>query len=136
LVAFGNDGKPSFDRICRRILQRDRSVPVALVGFDDAPALWQAVREHRLEGVVAKKIDEPYRPGERTWIKRKNPDWPRYEAEREAAIRERQRRLRPALSRTDYRGGRSRFQASPLSPLRGFRPRLSAFHSRNDIREV
>src|SRR5439155_20104975 len=34
LVAFGNDGKPSFDRICRRILQRDRSVPVALVVFD------------------------------------------------------------------------------------------------------
>jgi bifunctional non-homologous end joining protein LigD len=118
LVAFGNDGKPSFDRICRRILQRDRSVPVALVvfdlldldgdptmrlpyrhrrellesldfagcqlcpRFDDAPALWQAVQEHRLEGVVAKKLDERYRPGERTWIKRKNPEWPRYEAER------------------------------------------------------
>lgn len=111
-------------RICRRILERDGSVPVALVvfvaleldgettdrlpyrrrrellealgfagpyqlcpRFDDGAALWQAIREHRLEGVVAKRLHEPFWPGERTWIKKKNPEWPRYEAEREAAIR-------------------------------------------------
>jgi bifunctional non-homologous end joining protein LigD len=34
--------------------------------FDDGAALWQAIREHQLEGVVAKRLDEPYRPGERT----------------------------------------------------------------------
>src|SRR2546421_10594945 len=34
LVAFGNDGKPSFDRLCRRLLQRDPRVPVALGVFD------------------------------------------------------------------------------------------------------
>jgi hypothetical protein len=41
---------------------------------------------------VAKRLDEPYRPGERSWTKRKNPEWPRYEAEREAIVRERERR--------------------------------------------
>jgi bifunctional non-homologous end joining protein LigD len=131
LVAFGNDRKPSFRQVCRRMLERDVSVPVTLVVFDfleldgettirlpyrrrrelletlnfagcwqlcprydDGPALWHAIREHQLEGVVAKRLSEPYRPGERSWVKRKNPEWPRFEAEREAAIRERQRRPR------------------------------------------
>jgi ATP-dependent DNA ligase len=53
--------------------------------------LWDSVVEHRLEGVVAKRLSEPYRPGERSWIKKKNPGWPRYEAEREAIVRDRQR---------------------------------------------
>jgi bifunctional non-homologous end joining protein LigD len=57
--------------------------------FEDGAALWRSVVEHRLEGIVAKRLTEPYRLGERSWIKRKNPGWPRYEAEREAAIRER-----------------------------------------------
>jgi hypothetical protein len=34
------------------------------------------------------------RLGMRGWTKRKNPDWPLYQAEREAAIRDRQRRVR------------------------------------------
>jgi ATP-dependent DNA ligase len=55
--------------------------------FDDGAALWDSVVERRLEGVVAKRLREPYRPGERAWIKKKNPAWPRYETEREAAIR-------------------------------------------------
>jgi ATP-dependent DNA ligase len=46
------------------------------------------------EGVVAKPLREPYRPGERSWIKRKNPAWPRYVAGREAAIRDRAQRSR------------------------------------------
>jgi ATP-dependent DNA ligase len=54
----------------------------------------QRPQELHLEGIVAKRDSEPYRPGERTWIKRKNPEWPRFEAERDAAIRERQRRPR------------------------------------------
>jgi bifunctional non-homologous end joining protein LigD len=60
--------------------------------FNDGGALWHAIREHQLEGVVAKRVNEPYRPGERSWVKRKNPEWPRYQTEREAAIRERRRR--------------------------------------------
>jgi ATP-dependent DNA ligase len=57
--------------------------------FEDGGALWAAIVDHRLEGVVAKRLEQPYRPGERGWIKRKNPEWPRYEAEREAAMRDR-----------------------------------------------
>jgi bifunctional non-homologous end joining protein LigD len=34
LIAFGRDRLPSFERIRRRMLQRDRSVPFALVLFD------------------------------------------------------------------------------------------------------
>jgi ATP-dependent DNA ligase len=33
-VAFGGDGRPSFERVCRRMLQRDTAVPVALILFD------------------------------------------------------------------------------------------------------
>jgi bifunctional non-homologous end joining protein LigD len=59
--------------------------------FDDGAALWESVCERRLEGVVAKRERDPYRPGERGWVKRKNPAWPRYEAEREAVTRQRSR---------------------------------------------
>ena len=40
--------------------------------FDDGPALLDAVHERGLEGVVAKRRDSTYRPGERGWIKTKN----------------------------------------------------------------
>jgi len=37
----------------------------------------EACREHDLEGIVAKQIDAPYRPGERScdWLKLKTADW-------------------------------------------------------------
>ncbi len=107
IVALGDGGTPSFERLQRRIhvtdLQRARSlaedVPVTFVAFDllhdgdplvDAPlserrgrleshraavtpavagsgtALWAAVCELGLEGVVAKRLDSPYRPGTRS----------------------------------------------------------------------
>lgn len=37
--------------------------------FDDGPATLSAATEHTLEGVVAKRLDSPYRPGARS------PDW-------------------------------------------------------------
>lgn len=40
--------------------------------FDDADATAAAAREHGLDGVVAKRLDSPYRPGIRS------PDWIRY----------------------------------------------------------
>jgi hypothetical protein len=40
---------------------------------------------HGPEGVTAKRLSEPYRPGEGGWTKRKNRAWWRYESEREAA---------------------------------------------------
>jgi bifunctional non-homologous end joining protein LigD len=128
LVAFGDDGLPSFERLSRRILHGDISIPVAIVlfdvleveglstmrqpyrerreilellhfgdgchvspRFDDGEALWESVCERRLEGVVAKRERDPYRPGERGWVKRKNPGWSRYQAERQAVTRQRGR---------------------------------------------
>jgi ATP-dependent DNA ligase len=33
--------------------------------------------EHDVEGIIAKRVDSPYRPGERSpdWIKLKTADW-------------------------------------------------------------
>lgn len=67
--------------------------------FDDGAALWAAVCEHGLEGVVAKKLNGLYRPGERRWIKAKNPCWPRYEREREAGRTDRHRAALPQTRR-------------------------------------
>jgi hypothetical protein len=57
--------------------------------FDDGAALWEAVCEHELEGLVAKRLHEPYLPGERTWVKVKNRAYWRWELEREGAFRSR-----------------------------------------------
>jgi ATP dependent DNA ligase-like protein len=43
--------------------------------FDDGHALWEAVSEHELEGVVAKRRSGRYVPGGRRWIKAKNSDY-------------------------------------------------------------
>jgi bifunctional non-homologous end joining protein LigD len=51
--------------------------------FDDGEALWAAVCEHELEGVVAKRRSGRYAPGERGWIKTKNRNYWRYEMEPE-----------------------------------------------------
>jgi ATP-dependent DNA ligase len=52
--------------------QRDVEGPeVRLVAaFDDGEALYQVVCQLGLEGLVAKRERDPYRPGERGWIKR------------------------------------------------------------------
>jgi bifunctional non-homologous end joining protein LigD len=61
--------------------------------FDDSDALWQAVCEHGLEGVVAKRRSGRYVPGGRgSWIKVKNRDYWRYEMERERALKIRRER--------------------------------------------
>jgi hypothetical protein len=60
--------------------------------FDDGDALWAALCEHELEGVVAKRLNEPYRPGERAWVKTKNREYWRYEIEREGALKMRRTR--------------------------------------------
>ena len=61
--------------------------------LEDGQALWEAVCEHELEGVVAKRVNEPYLPGERAWVKVKNRDYWRYELEHEATFRSRKRTL-------------------------------------------
>jgi hypothetical protein len=60
--------------------------------FDDGAALWEAVCEHELEGVVAKQRSGRYLPGDRGWIKTKNRDYWRYEMEREGAFNSRRQR--------------------------------------------
>jgi bifunctional non-homologous end joining protein LigD len=59
-----------------------------LVGsFEDGGALFSAVCERGLEGVVAKWLRDPYRPGERVWVKTKNRATSRFEEEREGVGR-------------------------------------------------
>ena len=61
--------------------------------FDDGEALFTAVCERGLEGVVAKRRSSRYLPGERGWIKTKNRNYWRYELERESAINKRRKRV-------------------------------------------
>jgi bifunctional non-homologous end joining protein LigD len=62
--------------------------------FDDGEALYRAVCERGLEGVVAKRTTSRYRPNERGWLKVKNPNYWRRDLEREAVARSRERRAR------------------------------------------
>ena len=50
--------------------------------FEDGEALFAAVCERGLEGVVAKRERDPYRPGERQWVKTKNRATARFAEER------------------------------------------------------
>jgi bifunctional non-homologous end joining protein LigD len=59
--------------------------------FADGEALYAAVCDHGLEGVVAKGRSSRYRSGERGWIKLKNPNYWRRDAEIEAMQRSRER---------------------------------------------
>jgi bifunctional non-homologous end joining protein LigD len=44
--------------------------------FPDPIRLLEACAEHKLEGIVSKRIDRPYRSGEsNSWIKVKCPQW-------------------------------------------------------------
>jgi bifunctional non-homologous end joining protein LigD len=74
----------------RRLLEQvglPSDVAVVSDRFDDGPALWEVVCERGLEGVVAKRLDGRYLPGERVWVKTKNREtWWRYELEREGMI--------------------------------------------------
>jgi ATP-dependent DNA ligase len=55
-------------------------------------ARWEAVCEHELEGVVAKRHSSRYLPGERVWVKTKNRAYWRWELERESALHRRRER--------------------------------------------
>jgi ATP-dependent DNA ligase len=60
--------------------------------FDDGAALFTAVCNLGLEGVVAKDLASRYRPTERRWIKLKKPNCWRRDTEREAPARSREHR--------------------------------------------
>ena len=128
LVAW-RKSEPYFPLVCRRVLNRDMSIPLTFVifdvlrhkgvdlttrtyrerrrtlerlkldgeawttseTFDDGPALFTAVCELGFEGVVAKNHSSLYRPGDRGWVKVKNPNYWRLDAEREAMARKHER---------------------------------------------
>jgi ATP-dependent DNA ligase len=61
--------------------------------FDDGEALWAAVCEHELEGVVAKRRSGRYVPGGRgSWVKTKNREYWHYEIEREGVLKPKRQR--------------------------------------------
>jgi ATP-dependent DNA ligase len=62
--------------------------------FEDGTALFPAVCEQGLEGIVAKRLDERYRPGERRSVKVKNRDYWRYPIEVESVRRSVERRVK------------------------------------------
>jgi bifunctional non-homologous end joining protein LigD len=116
LVAFGEDGRPSFPLVGLRVLHGRAGIPVTLMifdllrvdggdamclpyaerralleeldldgpawrtpqAFDDGEALLEATSAHGLEGVVAKRRRDPYRPGERGWVKVKHRHYWRF----------------------------------------------------------
>jgi bifunctional non-homologous end joining protein LigD len=135
LVCLRDDGLPHFPLVGRRMLHRDRSIPVVLFvfdllhcdgrpltgkpwserralleqlrpqleanprvkmieAFDDGAALWQAIVEQGMEGLIAKKRSSRYLPGDRGgWIKVKNRNYWRHGQELELVRRQRSRAL-------------------------------------------
>lgn len=63
--------------------------------FSDGEALFAAACEHDLEGIVAKRSDERYRPGERGWLKVKNRAY--WRRPQELAIATQKRRQRQLI---------------------------------------
>ena len=78
-------------RVCGAPLLEELDVegpPVRLVAtFEDGDALFAAVCERGLEGVVGKRLRGPYRPGERQWVKTKNPATARFAEEGDGVCR-------------------------------------------------
>jgi len=131
LVAW-KGSEPYFPLVCRRVLNRDMSIPLTFVifdvlrskgvdlterpyrerrrelerlslnggawttseTFDDGRALFEAVCRLGFEGVVAKSHSSLYRPNDRDWVKVKNPNYWRRDAEQEAMSRKHERRVR------------------------------------------
>jgi bifunctional non-homologous end joining protein LigD len=52
--------------------------------YCDGDTLFDECADHGHEGVIAKRLDSPYRPGirSRAWLKRKCPEWKRVHAPR------------------------------------------------------
>jgi ATP-dependent DNA ligase len=101
VLALDGRSTMSLTYVRRRELLETLTLPreVAVVSdrFDDGSAIWDVVVERGLDGVVAKRIDSRYLPGDRGggWVKRKNREtWWRYELEREGMERSARRRWR------------------------------------------
>ncbi len=100
LVAFNDAGAPlatrrrnpwSQRRALLEGIWRERGCARLADVFDDGDALFTAVVEYDLEGIVAKRRDGVYGSGHRGWVKVKNPAYWRSESEIEAMRRRRER---------------------------------------------
>ena len=89
-VVFDLLGGEGHDVMCKPWHQRsalleelwvERRVARLSEVFDDGTVLFDAVIEHGLEGIVAKRRTGIYRPGFRGWAKIKNPSYWRRESE-------------------------------------------------------
>lgn len=60
--------------------------------FANGETLFAGVGEQGLEGIVCKRLSQPYRTGERAWIKVKNRGYWRYAEEMSAVRRSLERR--------------------------------------------
>ena len=84
VLAF--DGEPTTSepyrerRLLLEALKLDAQAS-AIPTFTDGEALFEAMCERGLEGVVAKRERDRYRPGERLWVKTKNRAAPRFAEE-------------------------------------------------------
>ena len=91
---------------CSLTLGRRTGVRLSDV-FDDAQALFYAVVQHGLEGVVAKRRNGIYPPGYRGWTKFENAGWWRRAMEVEV-IQRRGRRYDGCLARSRTASGQVR----------------------------
>jgi bifunctional non-homologous end joining protein LigD len=51
------------------VLDAPPSLVEVIASFEDGPALWDVIVERGMEGVVAKRARQSYRPGSRLWVK-------------------------------------------------------------------
>jgi bifunctional non-homologous end joining protein LigD len=70
-------------------LELERQHVRLVATFEDGEALFAAVCQRGLEGVVAKRLRDPYRSGERGWVKTKNRATARFAEERNRSVRHR-----------------------------------------------
>ena len=92
----------SFEERRAALVRLSLCPPTSVVAetFADGAALFDSVCRLGLEGVVAKRQSSRYRPNGRGWIKTKNPNYWRRDAEIEAMQRSHERRRRAAWSKT------------------------------------
>jgi bifunctional non-homologous end joining protein LigD len=84
LVAFGDDGLPSFPRLCDRMLHGKKRIDVMLVVFDvlsiDGRPVHRRPHCERRQVFEELELDGDYWSTGRGWIKTKNRDYWRYPA--------------------------------------------------------
>jgi len=86
LLAVGDEGLRSVPLLERRHRMHQHVEPVAGVKLIDhvethGDPLFHAMAAQDFEGIVAKRLDAPYRAGrQRTWVKVKNREFSRAEA--------------------------------------------------------